>query len=86
MIPDLLPVGSGWSEWSEYTPCSVTCGTGSKSRQRYCQDSDPDQCEGKAKEATICVDKPRCPGERQDYEKRCQQEKVTNVSQNRRKI
>ena len=32
----LLTVHGSWSNWDEYTPCSVTCGDGERSRTRPC--------------------------------------------------
>ena len=27
----------GWTEWSDFTPCSKTCDTGYQVKRRYCQ-------------------------------------------------
>ena len=47
-----------WSPWSEWTSCSLTCGGGSKSRQRDCV-LDPVRsndygCQGEDFETTDC--------------------------------
>ncbi|XP_057313082.1 SCO-spondin-like isoform X2 [Hydractinia symbiolongicarpus] len=35
------PVHGNWSTWSGYTACSLTCGNGTKSRNRTCNNPDP---------------------------------------------
>ena len=47
-----------WSEWGPYSDCSVTCGTGYKSRFRKCIGKD---CHGSSKMESRCVQKP-CDG------------------------
>jgi len=32
------PVDAAWSRWSEWTPCSVTCGQGSQKRRKICKE------------------------------------------------
>ena len=37
----LLLVDGNYSEWSEYSSCSVTCGEGTRHRQRACNNPAP---------------------------------------------
>ena len=54
-----------WSTWSDYTICSVTCGTGMKNRTRTCTEPSPlhggEPCPGVADETKTCTRKD-CPG------------------------
>ncbi|WAR26187.1 HMCN1-like protein [Mya arenaria] len=57
-------VNGGWSEWSGYTPCDSTCGTGTKMAFRGC-DNPPTQhngmyCQGEFSKSASCIVKP-CP-------------------------
>ncbi|XP_013879264.1 SCO-spondin isoform X2 [Austrofundulus limnaeus] len=38
---ELCPVSGGWCEWSEWTPCTRTCGAESVSRYRSCSCPEP---------------------------------------------
>jgi hypothetical protein len=54
------PVDGGWSHWSEYDGCSVTCGHGTQSRKRTCTNPNPQyggqECPGKGADVRICQD------------------------------
>lgn len=45
------PVNGGWSEWSNWTACSASCGTGVQVKFRFCTNPKPqaggDSCHGK---------------------------------------
>ena len=41
-----------WSEWSDYSDCSVSCGVGNMTRTRFCPQED--ECEGDSEEITEC--------------------------------
>ena len=53
-----------WTEWSSWTPCSLTCGGGTKSRERQCQDQEGNEvyggCPGRGEETMKCNSE-RCP-------------------------
>ena len=53
-----IAVNGGWSIWSEYSPCSVTCGSGTKVRMRTCTNPIPEnngaECTGVRVETQSC--------------------------------
>lgn len=55
-------INGGWGDWSEWTPCSKTCGKGYKSRKRLCNNPAPKyngrDCEGENYEYEECKIKP----------------------------
>ena len=59
-------VDGGWSDWSEWTSCSRSCGTGAMTRSRQCDSPPPHHggrdCQGAATEETVCNLFP-CPGQ-----------------------
>lgn len=58
-------VDGGWSDWTQWGDCSVTCGGGEKYRYRNCTNPKPqfggDNCTGHTMEMHECGDTP-CPG------------------------
>ncbi|KAI8508970.1 hypothetical protein Bbelb_128180 [Branchiostoma belcheri] len=65
IIRTKVPVDGGWSEWDDWSPCSVTCGNGTRTRTRTCDNPSPAyggrDCEGAASETQTCPDQPQCP-------------------------
>ena len=65
----LKTVDGKFSDWSPWSPCSVTCGIGMKNRTRSCMSPEPqfggksctEQALGPSMEATQCYLTP-CPG------------------------
>ena len=59
------PINGHWSEWGEYSSCTQTCGTGSKSRTRTCTNPAPSgggsKCVGSSSETADCNSN-TCPG------------------------
>ncbi|XP_066919223.1 SCO-spondin-like [Clytia hemisphaerica] len=58
------PVDGGWTEWTDWGECSVTCGTGTQARTRTCTNPTPanggDTCTGDTSESQDCNINP-CP-------------------------
>ena len=51
----------GWGQWSQWSPCSTTCGEGVRDRIRLCEGF-PSQCNGPSEQEQVCV-LPACPVE-----------------------
>ena len=50
-----------WSDWSEFKPCSQTCGSGQTSRSRWCKNgSSMSECGSNSNETESCNTTP-CP-------------------------
>ena len=60
-----LLVDGGWTDWSTWSLCSVTCGGGGAVRRRFCTNPSPlhggRYCEGDELENATCSTTP-CPG------------------------
>jgi len=58
------PVDGRWGSWSGYSSCSKTCGRGTQTRTRYCNNPKPSNggfdCSGRSKENREC-NAQRCP-------------------------
>ncbi|XP_063404645.1 thrombospondin-2-like [Mytilus trossulus] len=52
------PVHGGWSEWSKFSACPVTCGGGTNTRTRTCDNPTPEHggnnCVGASSENGVC--------------------------------
>lgn len=52
------PVNGNWTSWSEWSQCSLTCGTGFQNRNRSCSDPEPlyggNECIGNATDVNGC--------------------------------
>ena len=59
-------VDGGWSSWSSWTECSVTCGTGVVSRGRRCDNPAPAaggrSCQGHPRDVQTCNTPEICIG------------------------
>lgn len=58
------PEMGSWSDWGPWTPCSVTCSKGTRSRSRKCDRPAPKcggHCPGEAKNTEACDTKQVCP-------------------------
>ncbi|XP_070597267.1 properdin [Erythrolamprus reginae] len=64
LVKECCPVMGGWSEWSDWKPCSVTCRTGTQLRERTCTNPTPScggTCTGASKETRPCDTRQICP-------------------------
>uniref|UniRef100_A0A452S6D2 Complement factor properdin n=1 Tax=Ursus americanus TaxID=9643 RepID=A0A452S6D2_URSAM len=58
------PEMGGWSNWEPWTPCSVTCSKGTRTRQRKCNQPTPKcggHCPGEPRESEACDTQQVCP-------------------------
>lgn len=59
------PIDGGWSDWGNWTRCSVTCGNGTQTRTRTCTNPPPQfngkDCQGKLEDGRSCMDREKCP-------------------------
>ncbi|KAL4220436.1 ADAM metallopeptidase with thrombospondin type 1 motif 17 [Mactra antiquata] len=65
---DVVKIEGGWTEWSEESACTRTCGTGLQYRQRFCTNPRPLNtagCEGRRFDITKCNTQP-CPDDAVD--------------------
>ncbi|XP_075038771.1 hemicentin-1 [Mixophyes fleayi] len=62
--PKPCPVHGAWSLWQAWGPCSKTCGKGTQTRTRLCNNPPPSfdgsHCEGQDTQTQICSDR-HCP-------------------------
>ena len=58
-------VHGDWTAWTEWTTCSKTCGAGTQTRERTCENPRPEHggrpCEGPKEQARVCNAR-NCPG------------------------
>lgn len=63
-LRDCCPQNGGWSPWSNWSPCSVTCEKGQRKRTRQCNNPAPvcgGTCRGNAEEIEKCDTLQICP-------------------------
>ena len=57
-------VNGGFSKWSTYSKCTVSCGGGSQERTRLCNNPEPrhggSECIGPVRESALCGET-KCP-------------------------
>lgn len=60
-------VDGGWSDWGNWTRCSVTCRNGTQIRTRTCTNPPPQfngkECQGKLEDGRPCMEQEKCPSE-----------------------
>ena len=63
-----LIVDGNWGQWTAFSRCSKTCGSGTKKRQRLCNKPSPAHeglfCVGSASQTVLCNKNP-CPARKE---------------------
>ena len=63
--PTSTAVQGNWGSWSDWSSCSQSCGSGSRSRSRECNNPAPahegEECQGSSTKTEVCRSNP-CPG------------------------
>ncbi|XP_065181544.1 A disintegrin and metalloproteinase with thrombospondin motifs 17-like [Sycon ciliatum] len=56
------PVAGGWTDWTEWSDCTLTCGDGYSQRRRECDNPEPANggadCEGRSVDIRKCIRRP----------------------------
>ena len=65
VLPIAVVVDGDWGAWLEWSVCSETCGNGTKSRTRNCDNPSAQyggqSCQGSANDTAQCFER-HCPG------------------------
>ena len=60
----MVTVHGNWTEWSQWSSCSKTCGYSVKHRKRHCGNPSPkfggQTCVGRALDSQYCKGNPKC--------------------------
>lgn len=66
----LSSVDGKWSAWETWSPCTKTCGNGTRNRVRLCNNPAPANggktCEGKEENSEVCLVR-HCSGKFSDF-------------------
>jgi len=50
----LMLISAPWLDWDQWSPCTKTCGTGTRFRSRRCSSTNPFDCCGVSHEVRNC--------------------------------
>ena len=87
MPSNYFPDNGGYAQWGDWTECSVTCGTGHRSRRRYCTNPPPSpagkDCSGLGPDTlTEECNSGGCPGTKMIVRKKTKQKRQDKLGVN----